>query len=44
MHKRSKIYCVQALERQYKHAVADLGWFLGLHGTHLWAAPSTKKY
>jgi hypothetical protein len=25
-------------------AVADLGWFLGFHGTPLWAEPSTKKY
>jgi hypothetical protein len=25
-------------------AVADLGWFLGFHGTPLWAGPSTKKY
>ena len=25
------------------YAVADLGWFLGFHGTHLWAASSTIK-
>ena len=25
-------------------AVADLGWFLGFHGTPLWAGSITKKY
>jgi hypothetical protein len=24
--------------------VAVLGWFLGFHGTPLWARPATKKY
>ena len=24
-------------------AVADLGWFLGLHGTPLWAGSTTRK-
>ena len=40
------IYVCNAIRNLIKShfAVADLGWFLGFHGTPLWAAPSTKKY